>query len=50
MIGVMLLNLRRVFELVDRNILLKKMKWYGMKGIVLSWFRLLGKLIAKSKI
>jgi len=39
MIGVVFLDLRRAFELVDRDILLKKMEWYGIKGVVLSWFK-----------
>jgi len=39
MIRVVFLDLRRAFELVDRNILLKKLEWYGIKGVVLSWFK-----------
>lgn len=34
MIGIVFLDLRRAFELVDRNILIKKIKWYGIKGTV----------------
>jgi len=37
MIGFVFLDLRRA--LVDRNILLKKLEWYGIKGVVLSWFK-----------
>lgn len=32
MIGVVSVDLKRAFELVDRNILLEKMKYYGIKG------------------
>jgi hypothetical protein len=39
MIGVVFLDLRRAFELVNRDILIKKMEWYGIKGVVLSWFK-----------
>lgn len=35
MIGVIFLDLRRALELVDRNILIKKLEWYGIKGAVL---------------
>jgi len=31
MIGLIFLDLRRAFELVDRNILLKKFEWYRIK-------------------
>jgi len=30
------LNLKRAFELVDRNILIKKMKSYGITEVILS--------------
>lgn len=39
LIGVVFLDLRRAFELVDRNILMEKLKWYGIEGVVLSWFK-----------
>lgn len=41
MIGVVFLDLRRTFELVDRNILIKKLEWYRIKGAVLivRWFK-----------
>lgn len=36
MIGVVFLDLRRAFEIVDRGILIKKLQWYGIEGAVLS--------------
>lgn len=39
MIGVVFLDLKRAFELVDRDILLRKLESYGITGIVLSWFK-----------
>jgi len=39
MIGVVFSDLRRGFELVDRNILIRKLKWYGIKGVVNSRFK-----------
>jgi len=38
MLGVIFLDLKRAFEVVDREILLKKLKAYGIKGTVLKWF------------
>jgi len=35
MLGVIFLDLKRAFEVVDREILLKKLKAYGIKGTVL---------------
>ncbi|RLU18430.1 hypothetical protein DMN91_008787 [Ooceraea biroi] len=35
MIGVVFLDLRRAFEIVDREILIKKLQWFGIKGAVL---------------
>ena len=39
MIGVIFLDLKRAFEVVDREILLKKLKGFGIKGTVLNWFK-----------
>jgi len=39
MIGVVLLDLKRAFEVVDRNILIKKLQRYGLRAAVLEWFR-----------
>ena len=38
-IGVIFLDLKRAFEIVDRKILLNKLIKYGIKGIVLKWFK-----------
>jgi hypothetical protein len=38
-IGVVFLDLRRAFEVVDREILIRKLQWYGIKGAVLNWFK-----------
>src|SRR5436190_4480227 len=37
-IGVIFLDLRRAFEIVNRQILLKKLIRFGIKGAVLGWF------------
>lgn len=39
MIGVVFLDLKRAFEIVDRNILIYKLERYGIKGTVLNWFK-----------
>jgi len=39
MIGVIFLDLRRAFEVIDREILIQKLKRFGLKGTVLSWFK-----------
>jgi hypothetical protein len=33
------LALKRAFETIDRELLLRKMEQYGIKGAELSWFR-----------
>ena len=38
-IGVVFLDLKRAFEVVDRKILINKLKWYGVNGVVLDWFK-----------
>lgn len=38
-IGVVFLDLKRAFEVVDRKILIKKLQWYGINGVVLNWFK-----------
>jgi hypothetical protein len=39
MVGVIFLDLKRAFETVDRIRLLEKLDQYGMRGMVLEWFR-----------
>lgn len=39
MVGVIFLDLKRAFETVDRTRLLDKLDQYGIKGMVLEWFR-----------
>lgn len=38
MIGVVFLDLKRAFEIVDRDILIHKLERYGIKEKVLNWF------------
>lgn len=38
MIGVIFLDLKRAFEVIDRTVLLKKLNGYGIKGMVYKWF------------
>lgn len=38
-LGVIFLDLRRAFEVVDREIMMKKLKGFGIKGTVLNWFK-----------
>lgn len=37
-IGVVFLDFKRAFETVNRNLLIMKLKKYGIEGIVLTWF------------
>jgi len=39
MIGVVFLDLKRAFEVVDRSILIRKLQRYGLRAVVLEWFR-----------
>jgi len=39
MVGVIFLDLKRAFETVDRTRLLEKLEQYGMRGMVLEWFK-----------
>ena len=32
-------DLKKVFDIVDHNILLEKLDYYGIKGVVKDWFR-----------
>ena len=38
-VGVIFMDLKRAFETVDRELLIKKMLQYGIRGKVLEWFR-----------
>lgn len=38
MVGVAFIDLKRAFEVVNRDILLRKLERYGLKGIVIKWF------------
>lgn len=38
-IGVIFLDLKKAFEVVDRKILIKKLQWYGINGVVLNRFK-----------
>jgi len=39
MIGIIFLDLKRAFEIVDRSVLIKKLQCYGLRAAVLEWFR-----------
>lgn len=39
MVGVVFMDLKRAFETIDRERLLEKLYQYGIKGVVLEWFR-----------
>ena len=39
LIGVVFLDLRRAFEVVNRDILINKLERFGLKGNVLKWFK-----------
>ena len=39
MIGVVLVDFKKAFDLVDHDILMSKLKFYGIKENTLSWFR-----------
>ena len=38
MVGVVLVDLKKVFDLVDHQILIDKLKIYGIRDDSLSWF------------
>ncbi|KAH1004609.1 hypothetical protein HUJ05_005401 [Dendroctonus ponderosae] len=38
MIGVVLLDVKRAFETINRQLLLLKMKKYGFGDVILDWF------------
>lgn len=38
-IGIVFLDLKRAFEIVDRKMLIKKLQWYGVNGVVIKWFK-----------
>jgi len=39
MIGVVFLDLKRAFEVVDRSVLIRKLQRYGLRAAVLEWFK-----------
>jgi len=39
MIGVVFLDLKRAFEVVDRSILIRKLQRYDLRAAILEWFR-----------
>ena len=38
MVGVVLVDFKKAFDLVDHNILLRKLKMYGIDNETLQWF------------
>ena len=38
-VGVVFFDFRRAFEIIDRDVLLKKLEKIGLRGTVLQWFR-----------
>jgi len=39
LVGVVFLDLKKAFEMVDRRILIRKLQKYGLKGSMLEYFR-----------
>ncbi|XP_025263168.1 uncharacterized protein LOC112637508 [Camponotus floridanus] len=39
MVGVIFMDLKRAFETIDRERLLEKMYYYGIRGMALEWFK-----------
>lgn len=39
MVGVVFMDLKRVFETIDRGRLIEKLYQYGIKGMVLEWLK-----------
>ena len=37
--GILFLGIKKAFDSVDHDILLKKLKHYGIKGTVYNWFK-----------
>ena len=37
--GILFLDIKKAFDSVDHDILLKKLKHYGIKGTVYNWFK-----------
>lgn len=38
-VGVVFLNYRKMFETIDKKILIAKLEFYGFKGTVISWLQ-----------
>lgn len=39
LVGVIFIDLKRAFEMVNREILINKIRKYGINGVVLKWFK-----------